>query len=200
VIFALLLAAAPQTAVEAERAFAADAQTLGQWTAFRKWAAPGAIMFVPQPVNAHEFLKNLPDPKLTYQWWPAQAFISCDGKTAVTTGPAVRGAYRGYFTTLWQRQPDGSWRWLLDHGDALRTVRRAQEVTRVRRASCTKPELALQAFLPEPDQQGAGASSDKTLKWHWTYSAKRNARFVGLGLWTGAGYEPVVMDRVADPE
>ena len=31
-------APAPQTAIEAERAFAADAQKLGQWTAFRKWS------------------------------------------------------------------------------------------------------------------------------------------------------------------
>ena len=44
-ILALLLAAAaPQTAIDAERAFVADAQTLGQWTAFRKYAADDAVM------------------------------------------------------------------------------------------------------------------------------------------------------------
>ena len=37
----LIVAAEPQTAIDAERAFAADAQKLGQWTAFRKWAADG---------------------------------------------------------------------------------------------------------------------------------------------------------------
>ena len=57
-IEALLLAAAEpaMTAVDAERAFVADAQKLGQWTAFRKWSAPDAIMFVPRQVNAHVFL------------------------------------------------------------------------------------------------------------------------------------------------
>jgi hypothetical protein len=48
----LAAAAAPLTAVEAERAFAADAQKQGQWTAFRKWAAPDAVMWTPQAVWA----------------------------------------------------------------------------------------------------------------------------------------------------
>ena len=51
-IFSLLLAAAtvPQTAIDAERAFAADAQKNGQWTAFRHWASDRATMFVPASV------------------------------------------------------------------------------------------------------------------------------------------------------
>ena len=57
-ILALLLAAAPapSTAIDAERAFAADAQKIGQWTAFRKWSTADAKMFVPQPITAHDFL------------------------------------------------------------------------------------------------------------------------------------------------
>jgi hypothetical protein len=37
-IAALLLAASVPTAVDAEQAFNRDAQRIGQWTAFRKWA------------------------------------------------------------------------------------------------------------------------------------------------------------------
>ena len=52
-ILALLLAAAapiaPTSALDVERAFAADAQRLGQWTAFRKYAAPDALMFGRKP-------------------------------------------------------------------------------------------------------------------------------------------------------
>ena len=62
-MLALLLAAAAATpaiaqgsparsAVEAERAFARDAQRLGQWTAFRKYADLDAVMFNPQAVWA----------------------------------------------------------------------------------------------------------------------------------------------------
>jgi hypothetical protein len=56
-IAALLLAAAP-TAVDAEYAFARDAQRIGQWTAFRKYADRYAVMFTPQAVWARDFLKG----------------------------------------------------------------------------------------------------------------------------------------------
>lgn len=43
-ILALLLAIAePATAIDAEHAFAADAQRLDQWTAFNKWPADDAL-------------------------------------------------------------------------------------------------------------------------------------------------------------
>jgi hypothetical protein len=111
-ILALLLAAAepPMTAIDAERAFVADAQKLGQWTAFRKYAADDAVMFVPQQVNAQAFLKDRKDPPASVYWWPGKSFVSCDGSYAVNTGPWVRqyGKAVGYFTTVWKRQPDGS--------------------------------------------------------------------------------------------
>ena len=51
-IIALLLAASSPTALDAERAFAADAQRIGQWSAFRKYADRDAVMFMPQAVWA----------------------------------------------------------------------------------------------------------------------------------------------------
>jgi hypothetical protein len=54
----LLAAAAPATAVDAERAFAAMAQTEGQWAAFRAFAASEGLLFVPEQVNAQEWLKE----------------------------------------------------------------------------------------------------------------------------------------------
>jgi hypothetical protein len=195
---ALLLAAAvPATAIEAERAFAADAQTLGQWTAFRKWAADGAIFFVPQPVKVHEFLKSAADPKLTYQWWPAKAYLSCDGHTAVTTGPAVRGGYRGYFTTVWQRQPSGEWRWLLDHGAALERPRRAMERTQVRRAACGGPDPRIvRGDDGASPQTGHGQSADSRLHWAWFVNPGNGARSVSVQLWTGRHWERVLIDDV----
>ena len=44
-IAALLFAASVPTAVDAEFAFARDAQRIGQWTAFRKWADKDAVVF-----------------------------------------------------------------------------------------------------------------------------------------------------------
>ena len=108
------------SAVDAERAFAADARIIGLWTAFRKWAAPDAIMFTPQATPAAVFLKPLTDPAQALDWWPTASFLSCDGDTAVNTGGVARPADRlqpnGYFSTVWQRRADGRWRWTLDHG------------------------------------------------------------------------------------
>ncbi len=192
-----LAAAAPHTAVDAERAFAADAQMIGQWTAFRKWAAPDAVMFVPQPANAHQFLTDRADPELSYQWWPAKAFVSCDGKTAVTTGPAVRGTYRGYFTTVWRQQAEGEWRWVLDHGAPLERPRPASERTQVRRAACAG--LAPRGN-PGADagglEHGGGESADGRLRWGWFVNPSNGARSLSVHLWAGRHWDRVLVDDV----
>jgi hypothetical protein len=200
-------AAAPPTAIDAERAFAADAQTLGQWTAFRRWAAPGAILFTPQPTDVHKMLEGSPDPALTYQWWPAQAFLSCDGNVGVTTGPSVRGRYRGYFTTIWVREPDGAWKWILDHGDGLSSPRPAGEQPRVRRASCSRLERPGQTTILTMDAGGAtriggggqkseGSSADGSFRWSWQ-TREDGSRRVQVLLWNGARHEAVLTDEVA---
>ena len=121
-ILALLLAAAPAasavpTAVDAELAFARDARRIGQWSAFRKWADNDAVMFTPQAVWAQTFLKPLKNPPKAIAWRPAHSFVSCDGRTAVNTGPWFKqdGTPGGYFTTVWQRS-GSKWRWVYDGG------------------------------------------------------------------------------------
>ena len=61
-IAALLFAATATTALDAEYAFARDAQRIGQWTAFRKYADRDAVMFSPQAVWARDFLMDRKDP------------------------------------------------------------------------------------------------------------------------------------------
>ena len=63
-ITALLCMAADRrmTAIDAERAFAADAQKVGQWTAFRKYATDDAVMFVPAAGQCADLLKDKKDP------------------------------------------------------------------------------------------------------------------------------------------
>ncbi|MGH6705455.1 MAG: hypothetical protein ACREB1_01445, partial [Sphingomicrobium sp.] len=103
-IAALLIAAAAPTAVDAERAFAADAQKLGQWTAFRKYATDDALMFVPTPTNAQTWLRGRDDPKQSIEWWPTESYSSCDGRLAVNKGGWRRpDGSVGYFTTVWRR-------------------------------------------------------------------------------------------------
>src|SRR4051794_38275426 len=125
-IVAILLAASVPTALDAEYAFASDAQRIGQWTAFRKYADRDAVLFTPQAAWARDFLKDRKDPPEAVRWRPAMSFVSCDGRTAVNTGPWPRehGTRHGYFTTVWQREKR-KWLWVYDGGDALKVPMKA---------------------------------------------------------------------------
>ena len=205
-IAALLLAApaatapAPATAIDAERAFVRDAQKLGQWTAFRKYAADDAVMFVPKQTNAQAFLKPLKDPPESVYWWPGRSYVSCDGRFAVNTGPWVRAAGKavGYFTTVWRLQ-DGGWRWIYDGGDALPQMRSEGGDIKATKAACTgKPRGAVQlgTIGQVGYTSGGGRSPDGTLVWSWAVGPKGERTFLAQ-LWTGARFETVVHDKVA---
>jgi ketosteroid isomerase-like protein len=119
--------AAPRTAdvaqvVGAERAFAAMAQTDGVNAAFVRYAAPDALIFQPGPTNAQVALAEHPIPAIKLDWWPAYAGLAASGDLGFTTGPYVFGEGRahGWYFTIWRRQADGSWRWILDHGPPTR--------------------------------------------------------------------------------
>jgi hypothetical protein len=193
----LLQAAAPETAVEAEHAFRRAAQAEGQWTAFRRFATPDGIVFTPQPGKAQEVLPGT-NPPIAVQWWPAQSYVSCDGTTAVNTGPWVRPKGVGYFTTVWHRQADGGWKWSLDYGDALAEPRALPEQARVRQASCRfqrsrNPHFRTMTNWSGP---GKGKSPDGTLLWEWSV-AQDGARTVTAWLWNGRGLDRVIHDMVA---
>src|SRR5690348_7957061 len=129
------MAAAP-SAVDAEHAFARDAQRIGQWTAFRKWADRDAVVFTPQAAWARQTLPKK-DPPKAIRWAPAQSFVSCDGRTAVNTGPwwKVDGSIGGYFTTVWQRSGK-NWRWVYDGGGPMTGKAPPTAHPAVERASC----------------------------------------------------------------
>ncbi|RHW16885.1 hypothetical protein D1610_13470 [Sphingomonas gilva] len=199
---ALLLAqAAPQSAVDAERAFAADARDDGQWTAFRRWATDDAIMFFPEPDKVQERLRDAPDPPRAVAWQPARSFVSCDGTVAVNTGPWRRpDGSQGYFTTVWKKQADGGWKWVVDHGDGLKTPRADDGGVRERRADCATPAPGLgRAPCPREWRCGHGQSSDDTLSWGWSVRADGSRDFDAM-LWNGERYEQVVHDQVAAPK
>ena len=207
-ITALLLAAAPvPTAVDAERAFARDAQRIGQWTAFRKYADSDAVMFTPQAVWAQAFLKDRKDPPKSVEWWPDRSFVSCDGRTAVNTGPAFHpgGMHYGTFTTVWQREK-GQWRWVYDNGSAPEgKPSRGPQRPRTVRASCRAkapgapvippPPLSPGKARTTPEDQGRGESADKTLGWDWKVDKNGDHR-LRVFMWNGLRYAQVLYRHV----
>ena len=200
-IVAMLLAAAtPQTAIDAERAFSADAHKIGQWAAFAKWAMPDAIMFLPQPSSAQAFVKGRAEPATAIYWWPGRSYVSCDGNTSINTGPWVRqwGKAVGYFTTVWQRQTDGNWKWIYDGGDGLKTARAEGGDIASQIAPCPKLPVppAPQREVPADVKFGGGSSKDGTLTWDWTVLTDGSRRFTA-SMWDGAQRRVVIDDQIA---
>jgi hypothetical protein len=202
----LLFAAAATTAIDAENAFARDAQRIGQWTAFRKYADHDAVMFTPQAVWARDFLKDRKDPPASVRWWPAYSFVSCDGHTAVNSGPWFKGdgAVGGYFTTVWQRT-NGEWRWAYDGGGPLNGAVPQHKQPIVDRAACrTKapgppiippPPLTPKQARTTPEDNGRGESADKTLGWDWKVDKNGGRRF-RVYLWNGMRYAQVLYNDI----
>jgi len=128
VFAAALLAAAPCLAqtpdvaevVAAERAFAADAPSMGIAGSFNKWSVPDAILIAggeARPIG--EVYPDGPRPadEPLLEWWPNFAGISRSGDLGFTTGGVALGGQRtGHYFTIWKRQPDGSWKWVYDGG------------------------------------------------------------------------------------
>jgi hypothetical protein len=192
---ALLMAAGTPTALAAERAFAADADRHGQWTAFRRWSAVDAIMFTPQPTNAHAFLQNRKDPPKAIVWWPTASYVACDGHWAVNTGGWQRpDGSVGFFSTVWHRGERGGWRWLVDGGDTLAAARPRPARPLVRHAACGGAGRA--NGYGQESGSGYGASDDATLRWHW-HVAPDGARTFQAELWNGHGYDRVIDDVIA---
>jgi len=205
-IAALLLAAAAlPTAVDAENAFARDAERNGQWTAFAKYAHPDAVMFTPQATWAHDFLKGRKDPPKSVRWWPAHSFVSCDGRTAVNTGPWIRpDGSHGYFTTVWQR--DGrNWSWVYDGGDALKGPLPKPSRAIVHNAYCRSkapgapvpapPALTNRQARTTPEDNGRGQSADKTIGWDWNVDKQGGRKFRVL-MWNGSHYAQVLFNDI----
>ncbi|QFT76658.1 hypothetical protein [Erythrobacter sp. THAF29] len=111
-------AAQPSTVVATEIAFARVAKEKGQWTAFREFAAPGAMLHGRNGAfTAEAFLAQQSDPEKAVQWAPRTIVMSCDGALAVSLGryQDPEGLV-GNFVTVWERQSDNAYKWVYDVG------------------------------------------------------------------------------------
>ena len=191
--------AQPGQVVAAEIAFAQLAREKGQWTAFREYAAEDAIMFVPQVVNAQQWLKGRVDPAQSVRWQPHEIWSSCDGSLSVSYGALQRpDGSTGWFNTVWVRQDDGSYRWVMDQGGESAEPVPAPDIIATHVASCdgAKPR----ATQP-PARPGApyGISRDGTLRWD-VLVAEVCARTVSIRMKQGEEWgDPVFNRTIAAP-
>ncbi|MCJ2179348.1 hypothetical protein [Novosphingobium album (ex Hu et al. 2023)] len=195
----------PSALIAAEIAFARMAREKGQWTAFDKFADDEAVMFVPQPVMAKDWLKSQKDPAQPVQWEPYQVWMSCDGTLGVTKGEWHRpDGSVGYFTTIWKQQKKGDYRWVLDQGDTLTQSLEKPDWLSAVVADCPKrrggPSSSKAGQEPErlreAGMDGGGQSDDGTLTWTYHVTAG-NARTLSVSLSKGGEMTEVLSSSVA---
>lgn len=177
----------PGAVVAAEIAFAQLAEKKGQWTAFRETATRDAVMFVPQMTYAQDWLKDRANPPQAVKWQPHQVWSSCDGTLAVTRGAWQQGDKAGYFTTVWQRQKNGRYKWVLDQAEELPMALDAPDMIVAKVADCPPgytgrrgPKIQdFKGKLPPLDPAGRrGQSLDGTLGWEVAVAPSGARRFV----------------------
>lgn len=198
--------ASPGKVVAAELAFAREAREKGQWTAFRAFMGPNAVLHGERgPVAAASWLGSRPDPAEAHQWTPRGVWMSCDGHLAVSRGRLLDPqGDEGSFVTVWRRQSGGQYLWIYDIGAARplpedasaqsadgAIVVVAEEMIQGYVADCPSAARPMPA-RPEPSvadgtQIGGGASPDGTLHWRWEQQADGTRRvvadFLSEGSW-----------------
>jgi ketosteroid isomerase-like protein len=179
----------PSAVIAAEYAFARAAQEKGQWTAFAQTAAPDAVMFVPAPVLARDWLKGRPNPPAPVSWQPHRVWTSCDGSLAVSHGAwQSPDGTQGQFVTVWHRQTDGSWQWVMDTGGVLQQPLARPEMVAASVADCAVRPTPVAMTGPEPNpgpaiERRSGATPDKA----------DGTRTVTISQWR-AGERRIVLD------
>lgn len=193
------LAANPSAIIAAELAFNRLAQDKGMQAAFRETAHKDAMLFVPQRVKAQEWLRSN-SPGSGISWSPHAVYTSCDGNAGATTGGwQGPGGSHGYFTTVWLRQRDGRFEWVLDHGVPLAgPPREAPEFIEGRQAKCgTRPPVGIEAGA-EGEDLAIGLSPDQTLSWR-SLVRRDGSRRITVRMWDGTAMQAVIDDDVPAP-
>lgn len=171
----LALRGEPSTVIATELAFARAAREDGTWTAFRDYATDDAIWPGPGWENVQAALKGQADPEKPIVWGPDLVWVSCDGSFALSTGAATHPSGRmTRFATIWQRQNDGQYRWVLDQGFDLEDHYAAPEMIGGRKAECPQGTPNRMARAPKARRGEAwhsGRSDDGTLQWHTELAA-----------------------------
>lgn len=199
--------AQPSRVVVTDLAFARAAREQGQWTASLAYAAPGAKLHGRNgPVDAAAVFSSLDNPETAMKWSPRAVWMSCDGGLAVG-----QGRFRdpeglvGTYVTVWQRQSDGSYKWVHDaagyddpqpapepepaEGENIIVVENNDAqgfVADCLRPGDTKPQAPGYTINP-PARGGGGRSADGTLVWGWIHgsdgSRELSVDFLEDGSW-----------------
>ena len=114
-----------QTLIESERAFSRLSEEKGIREAFLFYLADDSVVFLPRPVPGRKAYEEAPaDSPTLLTWEPAYAEVSPAGDLGYSSGPYQAGDRNnaaapprfGHYVSLWQKQPTGLWKVVLDIG------------------------------------------------------------------------------------
>jgi ketosteroid isomerase-like protein len=112
-----------QAVLAAETSFAAQVAQNGMKTAFLSNAAPTALVVENGKLAEAQAVWGARPARSTNRltWYPMLADVAQSGDLGYTTGPWTmlqneRAQAAGEYVTLWRKQPDGQWKYVVDMG------------------------------------------------------------------------------------
>ncbi|MEW6412879.1 MAG: nuclear transport factor 2 family protein [Candidatus Zixiibacteriota bacterium] len=118
-----------QSLMQTDRDFSAVSESLGMYAAFEQYMADSATVLTDgsHPLTGHDEIMKMHSPtdsaRLT--WEPIFARIAESADLGYTIGHYDYSTMdsagndinmEGYYVTIWERQPDGSWKYVFDTG------------------------------------------------------------------------------------
>lgn len=177
--------AEPGDIIAAEGAFSHISADKGLVAAIRATATPDAQIFAPGLLRVTDYLRAATGPAFPQPWHTAQLWMSCDGSIAVTHGTWQPGgaATIGWYVTVWQRQKNGGYKWVLEEGGALPAAPAASDMIAASVADCPVGR-ARPATPPPAGEHGkaiadhtSGHADDGTLEWATVLAADGSRSF-----------------------
>ena len=112
--------------MQADRAFSEMSKKKGMRSAFIQYADSATVLlragyFPIKGKDAFEHLQNINDSVFTLSWTPENAGMALSGDMGYTYGIYTfqdkDTTFQGTYVSIWQKQADGSWKYILESGN-----------------------------------------------------------------------------------
>ncbi|HEU4870121.1 MAG TPA: nuclear transport factor 2 family protein [Pyrinomonadaceae bacterium] len=182
-----------QEMVKTEQAFSKMAEEKNTRDAFLEFIADDGLLFRPGAVNGKKWMLEHPAPptdkKPLLAWQPSFAGMSTSGDMGFTTGPwefkadvnDEKPSGYGHFVTVWKKQADGTWKFVVDLGvshpqsGGPQTLWQPPDENKKTSSKTVDHAIALEALL-ERDRNYASAQLKEELATVYRAYAARDVR------------------------
>ncbi len=114
--------------VQADRDFSALSKEKGMKKAFIEYMDDDGVLLRPEQypligADAIDFLTRINDTSFTLEWEPQKGYLAKSGELGYTFGiyslkPSLQDTtLYGTYVSIWKKQKDGSWKFVLDTGN-----------------------------------------------------------------------------------